>query len=151
MTTSRRVSGIVGYNAQVVVDTKHHLIITHEVTNVGTHRSQLSHVAKETKVALEATSLDVIADRGYFNGEGILACEKAGITVTVPKPMTSNAKAAGRFGKQTSDTWSRRTLTSVRLARGSPPATQTRKMDCCSAATERMEDRHACPWSSRTR
>jgi hypothetical protein len=55
---------------------------------------------KETKATLEATSLDVIADRGYFNGEDILACEKAGITVTLPKPMTSNAKAEGRFGKQ---------------------------------------------------
>src|SRR5258708_779269 len=27
-------------------------------------------------------------------------CEEAGITVTLPKPMTSNSKAAGRFGKQ---------------------------------------------------
>src|SRR5207247_2154672 len=73
---------------------------THEVTNVGTDRSQLSHVAKETKATLEATSLDVVADRGYFNSEEILACEEAGITVTLPKPMTSNSKAEGRFGKQ---------------------------------------------------
>ena len=40
------------------------------------------------------------ADRGYFNGEEILACEQAGIAVTLPKPMTSGAKAEGRFGKQ---------------------------------------------------
>jgi Transposase DDE domain len=39
-------------------------------------------------------------DRGYFNSEEILACEQAGITVTLPKPMTSGAKAEGRFGKQ---------------------------------------------------
>jgi Transposase DDE domain len=70
------------------------------VTNVGTDRSQLAHVAKEAKVTLEATSLDVVADRGYFNSEEILACEEAGITVTLPKPMTSNSKAEGRFGKQ---------------------------------------------------
>ena len=44
--------------------------------------------------------LDAVADRGYFNGEEILACEEAGITVTLPKPMTSNSKAEGRFGKQ---------------------------------------------------
>jgi hypothetical protein len=65
-----------------------------------TDRSQLAHVAKETKATLEATSLDVVADRGYFNSEEILACEEAGITVTMPKPMTSNSKAEGRFGKQ---------------------------------------------------
>jgi len=70
------------------------------VTNVGTDRSQLAHVAKETKATLEVEKLDVVADRGYFNSEEILACEEAGITVTLPKPMTSNSKAEGRFGKQ---------------------------------------------------
>jgi transposase len=100
MATSGRGSGVVGYNVQVAVDTKHHLIITHEVTNVGTDRSQLANVAKQTKAALGVASLDAIADRGYFNSEEILECEKAGITVTLPKPMTSNAKAEGRFGKQ---------------------------------------------------
>ena len=100
MATSGRGSGVVGYNVQVAVETKHHLIITHEVTNVGTDRSQLAHIATEAKATLEATSLDVVADRGYFNGEEILACEEAGITVTLPKPMTSNSKAVGRFGKQ---------------------------------------------------
>jgi transposase len=100
MATSGRGSGVVGYNVQVAVDTAHHLIVTHEVTNVGTDRSQLAHVAKETKAALEANTLDVVADRGYFSSEEILACEEAGITVTLPKPMTSNSKAEGRFGKQ---------------------------------------------------
>jgi hypothetical protein len=70
------------------------------VTNVGTDRSQLAHVAKETKATLEVEKLDAVADRGYFNSEEILACEEAGITVTLPKPMTSNSKAEGRFGKQ---------------------------------------------------
>jgi len=70
------------------------------VTNVGSDRAQLAHMAKATKAVLEATDLDVIADRGYFSGEEILECDKAGITVTLPKPMTSNAKAEGRFGKQ---------------------------------------------------
>jgi transposase len=100
MATSGRGSGVVGYNVQVAVDTEHHLIIAHEVTNVGSDRAQLAHMAKATKAVLEATNLDVIADRGYFSGEEILECDKAGITVTLPKPMTSNAKAEGRFGKQ---------------------------------------------------
>jgi transposase len=100
MATSGRGSGVVGYNVQTAVDTTHHLIVTHEVTNVGTDRSQLAHVAKETKATLEAENLEVVADRGYFSGEEILACEEAGVMVTLPKPMTSNSKAEGRFGKQ---------------------------------------------------
>src|SRR5215813_397492 len=100
MATSGRGSGVVGYNVQVAVDTANHLIITHEVTNVGTDRSQLSAVAKQAKATLEVESLDAVADRGYFSSEQILACEKAGITVTLPKPMTSHSKAEGRFGKQ---------------------------------------------------
>ena len=100
MATSGRGSGVVGYNVQIAVDTEHHLIITHEVTNIGSDRSQLSTVAKEAKAMLEVENLDAVADRGYFSSEEILACEKAGITVTLPKPMTSNSKAEGRFGKQ---------------------------------------------------
>ncbi|MGQ0486114.1 MAG: IS1182 family transposase [Hyphomicrobiales bacterium] len=100
MATSGRGSGVVGYNVQVAVDTEHHLIVNHEVTNVGSDRSQLARVAKHTKATLQTDSLEVVADRGYFNGEEILACDQAGITVTLPKPMTSGAKSEGRFGKQ---------------------------------------------------
>ena len=97
MATSGRGSGVVGYNFPVAVDIEHHLIVNHEVINIGSDRSQLARVAKETKATLEVTSLDVVADRGYFSSEEILACEEAGITVTLPKPMTSNSKAEGRF------------------------------------------------------
>jgi hypothetical protein len=100
MATSGRGSGMVGYNVQAAVDTEHHLIVAHEVTNEGTDHGQLSDMAKRTKAALEADELDVVADRGYYNGKEILACEKAGVTVTLPKPLTSGAKAKGRFGKQ---------------------------------------------------
>jgi transposase len=100
MATSGRGSGVVGYNVQVAVDTEHHLIVTHEVTNVGSDRSQLARVAKETKATLQTDTLEAVADRGYFSGEEILACDQAGITVTLPKPMTSGAKSEGRFGKQ---------------------------------------------------
>ena len=99
MATSGRGSGTVGYNVQAAVDTEHHLIVTHEVTNVGNDRSQLSPMAKQTKATLEVDELDVVADRGYFNGEEILACDRAGITVTLPKPMTSGNRAKGRFVK----------------------------------------------------
>jgi transposase len=100
MATSGRGSGVVGYNVQVAVETTNHLIITHEVINEGSDRAQLSPVAKEAKTVLGVENLDAVADRGYFSGEEILECENAGIKVTLPKPMTSNSKAEGRFGKQ---------------------------------------------------
>ena len=100
MATSGRGSGMVGYNVQAAVDTTNHLIVANEVTNVGTDKSQLANMANQAKAALGAESLAAFADRGYFKGEEILACEEAGITVTPPKPQTSDAKSEGRFGKQ---------------------------------------------------
>ena len=100
MATSGRGSGVVGYNVQVAVDTEHHLIVTHEVTNDGSDRAQLANMASQAKKVLKIDELEAVADRGYFSGEEILTCHNAGITVTLPKPMTSNAKAEGRFGKQ---------------------------------------------------
>ncbi|HBO7920458.1 TPA: IS1182 family transposase, partial [Pseudomonas aeruginosa] len=94
-----RGSGMVGYNVQAAVDAKHHLIVTHEVTNNGVDRDQLSSMAKQAREAMGAEELSAVADRGYFKGEEILACHEAGITVFVPKTLTSGATAAGRFGK----------------------------------------------------
>ncbi|HXQ15664.1 MAG TPA: IS1182 family transposase, partial [Caulobacteraceae bacterium] len=100
MATSGRGSGMVGYNVQAAVDAEHHLIVAHEVTNVGHDRGQLSNMAGEAKAAMGAGQLEVLADRGYFSGEEVLACEPLGVTPYVPKPLTSGAKARGRFGKQ---------------------------------------------------
>src|SRR5215813_6850435 len=100
MATSGRGSGVVGYNVQAAVDTKHHLIVVHDVINVGNDRSQLARMTQETKATLGMDRLDVVADRGYFDSGEILACEEAGITVTLPKPQTSGNKAKGRFVKQ---------------------------------------------------
>jgi transposase len=100
MATSGRGSGIVGYNVQSAVDAKHHLIVAHEVTNVGHDRDQLSIMAGQAKTAMGVAVLDVLADRGYFKGEEVLACEPLGVTPYVPKPLTSGSKAKGRFGKQ---------------------------------------------------
>ncbi len=100
MATSGKDTGIVGYNVQIAVDTQHHLIVAHEVTNVGTDRHQLANMAGQAHDEMAVETLDVVADRGYYEGGEIVACEEAGITVTLPKPMTSGAKAAGRFGKQ---------------------------------------------------
>ena len=92
--------GLVGYNVQTAVDAEHHLIVAHEVTNIGTDRRQLSNMAKQAKVALATEELLAIADRGYYNGDEIVACETAGIVPIVSKPMTSSAKAEGRFDKE---------------------------------------------------
>src|SRR5689334_25399180 len=81
MATSGRGSGVVGYNVQVAVDTKHHLIIAHEVTNDGSDRRQLANIATQAKQVLGVNELQAVADRGYFSGEQILACEEAGIAV----------------------------------------------------------------------
>jgi transposase len=99
MATSGRGSGVVGYNVQAAVDRGHHLIVTHEVINEGNDRAQLSPMAKQTKAVLEVEELDVVADRGYFDSDEILTCDRAGITVTLPKLQTSGSKAKGRFVK----------------------------------------------------
>jgi hypothetical protein len=85
---------------QTAVDTKHHLIAAHEVTNVGHDRAHLTEMANQTRGAVDQAKLTVLADRGYFNGEKILDCAQQGITALVPKPLTSGAKADGRFDKR---------------------------------------------------
>ena len=99
MVSQAKGTGLVGYNVQAVVDAKHHLIVTHEVTNVGSDRAQLTRMGTAAKAAMGKDRLQAVADRGYFSGPEIKACTEAGITPLVPKPMTSNAKAEGRFSK----------------------------------------------------
>ena len=100
MATSGRGTGIVGYNVQAAVDTEHHMIVAHEVTNVGHDRTQLTIMAKLAREAIGRKKITVLADRGYFKGEEILQCAQEGITTLVPKPLTSNSKADGRFDKR---------------------------------------------------
>jgi transposase len=99
MATSGKGTGIVGYNVQTVVDTRHHLIVAHDVTNVGNDREQLAVMAQQAQTAMDCQNLDVLADKGYFKGEQILACQDAGMTPFVPRPATSASKAEGRFDK----------------------------------------------------
>ena len=99
MTSHGKATGVVGYNVQAAVDAKHHLIVAHEVTNVGSDRAQLSPMAHAARDAMGKTTLKAVADRGYYNAPQIKACHDAGIATILPKPMTSNAKAEGRFDK----------------------------------------------------
>lgn len=112
-----RGTGIVGYNVQTAVDTQHHLIVAHEVTNVGSDRDQLSAMAKQAQEAMASETLSVVADRGYFKSEEILACQDANIITYVPKPMTSAAKADGRFNNDALSMTRRKTNIPARLER----------------------------------
>ena len=100
MATSGKGTGTVGYNVQAAVDAQHHLIVDHQVTNIGNDRSQLATMAKRARTAMQAEHIEVVADRGYFSGEEIVACEEVGITAYVPRPQTSNNQAKGLFGKR---------------------------------------------------
>jgi transposase len=94
-----RGTGVVGYNVQATVETKHHLIIDHEVTNIPSDRAQLSSMATRARDVLEKEAITALADRGYYNSEELLKCEQESIEAIVPKPATSSAKAKGRFGR----------------------------------------------------
>ncbi|BFG75606.1 IS1182-like element ISPa22 family transposase [Paraburkholderia terrae] len=100
MTSGGKRTGTVGYNVQTAVDTKHHLIVEHEVTNIGGDHGQLSRMALSAKNAMGKLKLKVLADRGYFSGPDIRTCELAGITTYVPKPLTSASRKKGLFTKR---------------------------------------------------
>ena len=100
MATYGKGTGLVGYTVQTAVDTGTHLIVAHEVTNVGNDRAQLATMARAAKAALETETLDAIADRGYFNGAELLACHEHGITATVPRPESSGNRKKGMFVKR---------------------------------------------------
>ena len=97
MATNMRGASVVGYNVQAAVDTEHHLIVAHEVTNVVVDKTLRAPIAAKAKAAMQIDELTALADRGYYSGEQLLECEKIGVTPFVPKPRTSNARAAGRY------------------------------------------------------
>jgi hypothetical protein len=100
MATSGKGTGIVGYNVQIAVDAEHHLIVAHEVTNVGTDRAQLAAMGGKARDATGSEEVTVLADRGYYNGEEVLACEGTGVLPYVPKTQTSANAKRGLFTVQ---------------------------------------------------
>jgi transposase len=99
MATTSKQPRVVGYNVQSAVETKHHLIVAHEVMNLGYDRDALAMMAHKARDAMASDTIEAIADKGYYKGEEIVACEHEGIAVTVSKPHTSNAAAVGRFDR----------------------------------------------------
>ena len=135
MATSGRGSGVVGYNVQVAVDTEHHLIVAHEVTNSGSDRAQLANMAKQAKAVLRTETLEAVADRGYFSSPEILACYEAGITVTLPKPLTWVPSRMVALASRTSSICPRRTPIAVQLGSACRIASRMRKTARGCAAT----------------
>jgi len=95
MATSGKGAGIVGYNVQIAVDAEHHLIVAHEVTNVGSDRAQLTAMGRKAREASGCEEVTVLADRGYYNGDEVLACEGTGILPVIPKTQTSGNPKRG--------------------------------------------------------
>jgi hypothetical protein len=90
----------VGYNVQVSVDAKNYLIIDHDVTNDVNDFNQLERMATRAKEILQVDELEVIADKGYYDGAQIKACLQKGIAPTIPKANTSANRKKGLFTKQ---------------------------------------------------
>ena len=93
-------TGQVGYNLQAAVDADTHIVVAHEVINLGHDRTSLAGMGEAAREATGVATLTVLADRGYFSGAQVLACEQVGVVSICPRPLTSGAKADGRFGKQ---------------------------------------------------
>jgi transposase len=100
MATSGKGTGIVGYNVQMAVEAEHHLIVAHEVTNVGNDRAQLLAMGRQAQDVMACEEITALADRGYFNGDEVLACEGTGVLPCVPKTLTSGNTRRGLFTGQ---------------------------------------------------
>ena len=90
----------VGYNVQVAVDVKHKLIVEQEVHSQVVDMGLLAPTATAAKETLEVERIEAVADRGYFKIEDIEACEAAGVTPYVPKPVRGPAVREGFFPKE---------------------------------------------------
>jgi len=86
--------GMVGYNVQAAVDTKHHLIVAHEVTNIGHDWSQPANMTRRVKKATGSDGLTVLADRGYFSTAAVSpitapACSLSGRSPWAPPKIAT--------------------------------------------------------------
>lgn len=174
MATNMRGASVVGYNVQAAVDTEHHIIVAHQVTNIVVDRALLAPMAAKAKDAMQTETLDALADRGYYSGEQLLACETIGVTPFVPKPRTSNARAAADSTRKISTSYLSRTpivalparscrfdsaaYTMIRMsistsqviaavALSSLAALRARSVACVAGSTSMSSTRHAIGWT----
>jgi len=96
--SSSRASSQVCYNVQTAVDTKHHLIVAHDIIST-TDRGHITQVAKLVQEAVGKNEITVHADKGYFSRLDIKDSYDIGVTANVPKSDTSGARKKGIFNK----------------------------------------------------
>jgi hypothetical protein len=56
-------------------------------------------MGKRAKRVLDASTLTVVADAGYYEGQAIVDCYESGIQALVPKTNTSSSKSKGKYSK----------------------------------------------------
>ena len=95
---TRHLNRQVCYNVQTAVDTKNHLIISHDIDKAA-DRGQLTSVAKQVQEVMKKTDITVLADKGYFSRLDIKASHDVGITANVPQTDTSGSARKGIFNK----------------------------------------------------
>ncbi len=97
MATSGKGTGTVGYNVQAAVDAEHHLIVAHEVSSAGSDRAQLTSMGRKARKATGHEKVTVLADKGYYNRDEVLACKGSGIVPLIPKTHVFDNTNRGRF------------------------------------------------------
>ena len=97
MSSHGKGTDVVGYNVQIAVDAEHHLVVAHDVNNIGSDRAQLASMGEKTREASGQPAITVLADRGYYSGDQIVACEGKGVDPIIPKTETSGGALRGRF------------------------------------------------------
>lgn len=89
----------VGYNAQVAVDARHKLIVEQYVTNSGSDLGFLAQTASAARELLGVEQIEAVADKGYYKGEDIAACEAVGVVPYVARPQRGPSITEGYFAK----------------------------------------------------
>jgi len=84
-----------GYNVQTAVDGAHALIVAHAVTADAADNRQLRPMAEAAREALQAQTLNVLADAGYSQGEHAAALEAQAIWAHVPAHRSVNNQGDG--------------------------------------------------------
>lgn len=98
---SRRMLKVgVGYNGQIAVDSKNHLVVAQEVVQDANDLAQLAPMAQSARQELGVEQLGAVVDMGYYDHQQIAQCEQMGVVTYAPRPQKGTAEANGRFGKK---------------------------------------------------
>lgn len=88
-----------GYNAQIVVDDRHGLIVHSDVVSANNDLGQFSSQIEQANQSLDEPCKAACADAGYANGEELEKIDALGITVIVPSSKQASGKDSGPFDK----------------------------------------------------